>query len=53
MSKGKVTAKTKVKKVKKKPIKAGSLNKGGDGGIFTEKVIKIRAKMLKERNKNG
>lgn len=42
-AKGKVKA-----KVSKKPVKAGSTNKGGNGGIFTAKVIAIGKK-----NKNG
>lgn len=37
--KGKIAAK--VKKSGNKPKKAGSENKGGDGGIFTSKVIAI------------
>lgn len=40
MGKMQITAKTKAK-VKNKPIKAGSTNRGGDGGIFTAKVILI------------
>lgn len=37
--KGKVAAK--VRKGSNKPKKAGSENKGGDGGIFTSKVTAI------------
>lgn len=44
--KGKVKA-----KVKRKGVKAGSQNKGGDGGIFIDKVIKIGVEIKK--NKNG
>ena len=40
MSKLRITAKTKAK-VSNKPVKAGSTNRGGDGGIFTAKVILI------------
>jgi hypothetical protein len=52
MSQKKATATTKVKGVKKKPVKAGSQNKGGDGGIFTDKVIKIKLK-AKASKSNG
>ena len=39
---GKVTIKSKSKaKVKNKPVKAGSTNRGGSGGILTTKVILI------------
>ena len=42
---GKVIVKSKSKaKVKKKPVKAGSTNKGGDGGILTTKVLVINKK---------
>lgn len=40
MGKVRIKAKTKAK-VKNKPIKAGSTNRGGSGGIFTTKVILI------------
>ena len=40
MSKLRITAKTKAN-VKNRPVKAGSTNRGGDGGIFTAKVILI------------
>lgn len=45
-----VTARTKpkVKRTARKPVKSGSTNRGGDGGIFTAKVIAIVKK-----NKNG
>lgn len=46
MANGRVKAKAKVK-AKARPIKAGSTNRGGNGGIFTTKVIAIR------RKKNG
>lgn len=46
MARGKVKAKAKVKS-KARPVKAGSTNRGGNGGIFTTKVIAIR------RKKNG
>lgn len=46
-------AKAKIKsKVKKKPVKSGSTNKGGSGGILTEKTIAISAK-IKNKLKNG
>lgn len=46
-------AKAKIKsKVKKKPVKSGSTNKGGDGGIFNKKTIAIVAK-IKNKLKNG
>ena len=35
-----ITAKTKAK-VPNKPVKAGSTNRGGNGGVFTAKVILI------------
>lgn len=39
---GKVIVRSKSKaKVKKKPVKAGSTNRGGDGGILTAKVLVI------------
>lgn len=41
MAKAKI--KTKVK-AKKKPVKAGSTNRGGNGGIFTAKIIAINKK---------
>lgn len=44
--KAKVTVNT-----KKKPVKAGSTNRGGDGGIFSAKVIKITTKL--KNGKNG
>lgn len=43
MGKTKLKAKTKVA-VSKKPVKAGSTNKGGNGGIMTAKVILINKK---------
>lgn len=50
MAKAKVVAKTKAKMKNRprKPIKAGSTNRGGNGGIFTAKVVAIVNK-----NKNG
>lgn len=39
----KVGAKTKAK-VRRTPVKAGSSNRGGNGGIFTAKVIAISKK---------
>lgn len=51
MSKGKATAKTKVKKVKKKPIKAGSTPRP-HGGFPTQAVIKLNAK-IKNKKSNG
>lgn len=51
MSKGKVTATTKVKKVKKKPIKAGSTPRP-HGGFPTQAVIKLNAK-IKNKKSNG
>lgn len=49
MSKGKVTATTKVKKVKKKPIKAGSTTRE-HGGFPTQAVIKLNAKIKNKKN---
>lgn len=42
MAKGKIKigAKTKAK-ARRTPVKAGSSNRGGNGGIFTAKVIAI------------
>lgn len=37
--KGKVSAKA--RKVGKSPVKSGSTNRGGDGGIFVAKTIAI------------
>lgn len=51
MANVKVTGKTSVS-VKKKPIKAGSANHGGSGGIFTAKVAAI-ARKRRKKNKNG
>lgn len=50
MARAKVTARTKakVKRTTNKPVKAGSTNRGGNGGIFTAKVVAIVNK-----NKNG
>lgn len=50
MGKVRVKAKTiaKVKSRPRTPVKAGSTNRGGDGGIFTAKVVAIVNK-----NKNG
>lgn len=50
MARVKVTARTKakVKRTPRKPVKAGSTNRGGNGGIFTAKVVAIVNK-----NKNG
>ena len=50
-TKVKVTSKTKVK-VNKKPIKAGSANRGGSGGIFNAKMVAI-ARKRRKKNKNG
>lgn len=50
-TKVKVTGKTKVR-VKKNPIKSGSANRGGSGGIFTAKMAAIVRKRRKN-NKNG
>lgn len=56
MARAKVVAKAKTSATVKKrpPIKAGSTNRGGNGGIFTRKVIAI-AKQRKQNkgNKNG
>ena len=43
MARIKVKAKTKaqVKKTTGKPVKAGSTNRGGNGGVFTTKVTAI------------
>lgn len=49
MAKGKGKVKA---KVKKKPVKAGSTNKGGNGGILNEKAIKIVTK-IKNKKQNG
>lgn len=49
MGKAIVKGKTKAK-VKKAPVKAGSTNRGGNGGIFTTKVIAI-AKQKKAKQK--
>jgi hypothetical protein len=45
-----ITARTKpkVKRTLQHPVKAGSTNRGGNGGIFTAKVVAIVNK-----NKNG
>ena len=45
-----ITARTKpkVKRTSHRPVKAGSTNRGGNGGIFTAKVVAIVNK-----NKNG
>lgn len=40
MARGKVKGKVKAS-VKKKPLKSGSTNRGGDGGIFVAKTIAI------------
>lgn len=50
MGKVTVTARTKpkVKRTSHRPVKAGSTNRGGNGGIFTAKVVAIVNK-----NKNG
>lgn len=46
-------AKVKVKSsVKKKPVKSGSTNKGGNGGILNSKTIQI-VTAIKNKNKNG
>lgn len=51
MAKARFIAKTKaIASVKKRiPIKAGSTNRGGNGGIFTTKVIAI----AKKKKNNG
>lgn len=38
--------------VKRKPIKSGSTNKGGNGGILNNKTIQIVTK-IKNKKKNG
>lgn len=46
-------AKGKIKsRVKRKPIKSGSTNKGNSGGIFNDKTIQIVTK-IKNKKKNG
>lgn len=40
-------------KVRKKPVKAGSSNKGGSGGILTAKVIAIARKRKKKNKGKG
>lgn len=54
MARAKVVAKAKTSAKKRPPIKAGSTNRGGNGGIFTTKVIAI-AKQRKQNkgNNNG
>ncbi len=49
MARGKVKGKVKVS-VKKRPLKSGSTNRGGDGGIFVAKTIAI-VKKTKDINK--
>lgn len=34
-------SKAKVKKTTRKPVKVGSTNRGGNGGVFTSKVTAI------------
>lgn len=45
-----ITARTKpkVKRTSHRPVKAGSTNRGGNGGIFTAKVV-----VIVNKNKNG
>lgn len=43
MAKGKIKTKARVS-AKVKPVKAGGTNRGGNGGIFTTKVIAISKK---------
>lgn len=48
MAKVRLKPKARITKKPRKPVKAGSTNKGGNGGIFTVKVVAIVNK-----NKNG
>lgn len=50
-TKVKVTGKTKVS-VKKSPVKSGSANCGGNGGILNAKMVAI-ARKRRRKNKNG
>lgn len=43
MARGKIKTKAKVS-AKVRPVKAGSTNRGGNGGLFTAKVIAISKK---------
>lgn len=46
-------AKAKIKSnIKRKPVKSGSTNKGGNGGILNDKTIKI-VTAIKSKKKNG
>lgn len=46
-------AKAKIKSnVKRKPVKSGSTNKGGNGGILNGKTIQI-VTAIKNKKKNG
>lgn len=56
MARAKVVAKAKTGATvtKRPPIKAGSTNRGGNGGILTTKVIAIAKKRKQNKgNKNG